>query len=68
MGIQSFWGQFDLKLYKDFFNWNGSEKLGVGRSFNALNISIAKFWIFCSRILKELSLDNNFLKLEVCSL
>ena len=46
LGIQSFWGPFDLKPYNDSFNWNSSEKSGVERSFNALNISIAKLWYF----------------------
>ena len=47
LGIQSFWGPIDLKPYKDSFKWNSSEEFGVERSFNALNISIASFWIFC---------------------
>ena len=63
--IQSFWGPFDLKSYNDSFNWNSSEKSGVERSFNALSISIAKFWIFCSWIVKVPSLDNNSSKLEI---
>ena len=46
LGIQCFWGPFDLRPYKDSFNGNSSEKSGVERSFNALNISIAKFWNF----------------------
>ena len=65
LGIQSFWGPFDLKPYNDSFNWNSSEKSGVERSFNALSISIANFWIFCSWIEKVPSLDNNSLKLEI---
>ena len=65
LGIQSFWGPFDLKPYNDSFNWNSSEKSGVERSFNALNIFIAKFWIFCSWIVKVPSLDNNSSKLEI---
>ena len=56
MGIQSFWGQFELKLYNDSFNWNSSQKSEVERSFNALNISVAKLWIFCSWIIKVPSL------------
>ena len=43
LGIQSFWGPFDLKPSNDLFNWNSSEKSGVERSLNALNISVAKF-------------------------
>ena len=27
LGIQSFWGPFDLKPYNDSFNWNSSEKI-----------------------------------------
>ena len=64
LGIQSFWGPFDLNKPCNYsFNWNSSEKSGVKRSFNALNISIAKFWIFCSWIVKVLPLDNNSSKL-----
>ena len=33
LGIQSFWGPFDLKSCNDLFNWNSSEKSGVKRSF-----------------------------------
>ena len=65
LGIQSFWGPIDLKPCNDSFNWNSSEKSRVERSFNALNISIAKFWMFCSWIVKVPSLDNNFSKLEI---
>ena len=65
LGIQSFWGPFDLKPCNDSFNWNSSEKSGVERSFNDLNISIPKFWIFCSWIVKVPSLDNNSSKLEI---
>ena len=57
--IESFWGPLDIKPYNDSFNWNRSEKSGFEISFNALNISIAKFWIFCSWIVKVPSLDNS---------